>query len=106
LEPDNRKTYRIKIEEDVIINRSVRAEGLDISEDGIYVYTNRTFLTDTIIDLWFNIDGEKVEISAKVRQSQPGIGFGACFYDFQTETREKIRNYVNQKINDEIKNDE
>jgi hypothetical protein len=101
LKSDNRKSYRLKIEEDVIINRSVRAEGLDISEDGIYVYTNRTFLKDAIIDLWFNLDGEKVEICAKIRQSQPGIGFGACFCDFETETKEKIRNFVNQRINNE-----
>jgi hypothetical protein len=105
LKSDKRKCYRVRIEEDVIINRSLRAEGLDISEDGIYVYTKRTFVKDAIIDLWFYIDGEKLEISAKVRQSQPGIGFGASFFDFQQDVREKIKNHVKQIINDETARD-
>lgn len=106
MKSDNRKSCRVRIGEEVIINRSVRAEGLDISEDGMYVYTKRAYVENSIIDLWLDIDGEKIEISAKVLHSQPGIGFGVSFFDFQPEIREKIRTYANQKINDEAARDE
>lgn len=91
---DRRKTPRLRIGKDVVVNGSVTAEGLDISQDGMYVYVSHPFLVDSIIDLGFDLDEERIRVSAKVLHSQPGIGFGVNFFDFPSEIKKKIAGYV------------
>jgi hypothetical protein len=88
---------RVLIEEDVLINRTIRAEGLDLSEDGMYIYTQTYFLPDSIINVSFNIGGELVEVSAKIQHAQPGVGLGVKFFELPKDTLRKIREYLSTR---------
>jgi hypothetical protein len=94
---ERRRSQRLKIGNDVVINGSVFAEGLDLNEDGMYIYVGRSFAPESIIDLGFNLGGETVNVPAKVLHTQPGIGFGVNFFEFPDEVRDRIRAYVNGK---------
>lgn len=90
---DNRKR-RLHINTEVYINRVYHAEGLDISADGMYLYTRQPYVKGSIIDLSFKLGDDEIHGPAKVVHSQPGIGFGVNFTDLREEDAEKIRDYV------------
>jgi hypothetical protein len=87
---------RVHISTDVFINRTVKAEGLDLSEDGMYLYTRHQYIADSIVEVSFNLDGDKVDVAAKVVHSQPGIGCGVRFEDFKDSSLQKIKDFVNK----------
>jgi len=91
---EKRKSKRFRIDESITVNHIISAEGLDVSEDGIYVYTRHTMVPRSIIELRINILGEPVVITARVEHSQPGIGFGASFQDLSPEAAGKIQNWL------------
>jgi Tfp pilus assembly protein PilZ len=91
---ERRKKIRLRIDKDVRINGSVVAEGLDLSEGGMYVYVSHNFVVGSIVDLGFSLGNEYINVSAKVLHSQPGIGFGVNFFDFPEEIKQKIESYV------------
>jgi hypothetical protein len=95
---DNRKSVRRRLEKDVIINRIYSGEGLDLSDEGMYVYSSHVFVKDSIINLDFELDGETVEVLAKISHFQPGIGFGVSFIDCPADVKEKILSYVKRRL--------
>lgn len=89
-----RKLDRMAIAKDVTINGIVRAEGLDLSETGMYIYTRGNFINGSILDIHFTLDGEAFNISAVVQHSQPGIGIGVEFRGLDGEILDKIKQYL------------
>ena len=47
---DETRKKRSHISTDVFINRTISAEGLDLSADGMYIYTRHQFIVESIID--------------------------------------------------------
>ena len=45
---DDRRTRRALVHKDVVTNGVTKAEALDISIDGIYIYTQFSFIAGTI----------------------------------------------------------
>ncbi len=48
---DDRRTRRALVHKDVVINGVIKAEALDISIDGMYIYTQSSFIPGTIFEL-------------------------------------------------------
>lgn len=87
---------RIPLRFDVRISHQFPAEGLDLSADGMYIYTKHTARPGSIIELSISMDGETYELSAKVAHEQPGIGFGLSFDDMPEDVAVKFREYLEQ----------
>jgi len=87
---------RLHISADVFINRTVKAEGLDLSEVGMYLYTRHQYLEGSLVEVSFKLDGNEIDVSAKVIHSQPGIGLGVKFEAFKDSSLQKIKDYVNK----------
>jgi|GEM_PF-809055 len=87
---------RVHLSADVYINRTVRAEGLDLSEDGMYLYTRHQYLEGVIVEVSFKLNDEPVDVAAKVMHSQPGIGLGVRFEVFKDGSLDKIKSFVNK----------
>lgn len=85
---------RVPVALPVIINRRFKAEGLDLSESGIYIYTKTTLIPGNIVELSFELDGEKLNVHAEVQHSQPGVGIGLKFIGLPKETAKKIGKYI------------
>lgn len=93
-----RAEERVLISKEVIINKTVRAEGLDLSEEGMYLYTTKSgFIQGSIINLRFKLGSEVLNLSGKVQHSEPGIGIGVRFIGLTDEIKEKIKNYIKLK---------
>ncbi len=96
-----RRKLRIPVHCDVRINHMYSAEALDLSEDGMYVYSRHTFVPDSIIELTVTIDGDTTSLTAKIAHVQPGVGFGVSFPDIPEEVATMFIQILEQAITEE-----
>ncbi len=94
MEWQKQRKKRVHIRTDVFINRILRGEALDLSADGMYIYTRHPYIVDSIMEVNFNLDGSEIDMQAKVVHSQPGIGCGVNFKNIKEAMAEKIRLHV------------
>jgi len=85
---------RIRLSKNVIINRTIRAEGLDLSPSGMYIYTKTSFAPHSIINLSFILKRKPIEISAEVMHVQPGVGLGVRFTGVEKDAMKTIRSFI------------
>lgn len=85
---------RIRINTDVSVNGQKRAESLDLSEDGMYVFTSHTFLKGLTVNLEFDLEGVSYDIRAQIVHSQDSVGFGVNFVDMDEQSAGSLKAYV------------
>jgi hypothetical protein len=96
----DRRKKRVSVSKEVVINKSVRAEGLDMSEDGMYIYTRAGFIPGSIVEIGMTLDGKPVRFSATVQHAQPGVGIGVRFMGLTDKSSAVIRDYLSKKQKD------
>lgn len=82
------------IEKEVIINGIIKAEALDLSIEGMYIYTQANFIQGAIFEVSFKINGKTVKAMARVQHAQPNVGIGVKFVELSNEDAIKIKKYV------------
>jgi len=87
----NRKVERVSIKKDVIINGSLKAQAFDISEGGMYIYTQAEFMQGAILDLSFDVDEGPIKVKARVQHIQLGVGIGVKFSGLSHEELIRIK---------------
>jgi CheY-like chemotaxis protein len=87
----NRKEDRVLISKDVIINDALKARAFDISEGGMYLYTEEEFNRGAVVELSFDIDDSPVKVMAMVRHTQSGVGIGVRFIGLSREDSLRIK---------------
>lgn len=85
---------RIRINTDVVVNGLKRAESLDLSPDGMYVFTSHTYTRGLNVNLEFALGGDSFDIRADIVHSQDGVGFGVNFVDMEESSAKRLRAYV------------
>ena len=90
------RQFRIAITKNVVINGTQKAEGLDLSEAGMYIYTKASFTPGSIIHIEFMLNNEPVKVSAAVEHSQPGIGVGVRFTGIEKEPMTAIKGFLSK----------
>ena len=75
----DRKVERILIKKEVTINDNLKAQAFDISEGGMYIYTQAEFNSGDLLDLDFDVDGVPIKVKARVQHTQLGVGIGVKF---------------------------
>ncbi len=101
MEHTPRRKLRIPVHCDVRINRMYSAEALDLSENGMYIYSRHTFVPDAIIELTVTIEGDTTSLTAKIAHVQPGVGFGVSFPDIPEEVATMFMQILEQAITEE-----
>ncbi|MCX5717560.1 MAG: PilZ domain-containing protein [Nitrospirae bacterium] len=91
---EDRRTKRALVNKDVVINGVIKAEALDISIDGLYIYTKSSFISGTIFEVSFKIGEEAINVMARVQHAQPNVGIGVKFIELSAENSEKIKSYL------------
>ncbi|HXX80365.1 MAG TPA: response regulator [Thermodesulfovibrionales bacterium] len=93
---DSREKKRVLIwEENIVVNGTIHANALDISEDGMYIVTESDLPSGTVLNMAFKIHEMPIKVKAIVQHSQPGIGMGVKFIDLTGDQILLIRRYVN-----------
>jgi CheY-like chemotaxis protein len=99
MESERRKQNRADLREDIIINGSLRARGLNLSTGGMYVHTGRSFKIGTIVTVTLPLYNVIINIQARVQHVQESVGMGLRFVDPTQEQLAAIRTYLTAAAN-------
>jgi len=78
---EQRTKERIPFNKEIIINDTIKAMAIDISKGGMYIHTSQTFKIGHIIELTLSFKDRKINLKAKVKHVQKGVGMGLMFID-------------------------
>lgn len=95
---EQRRFQRVILKKEVLINGSLRAQGLDLSIGGMYVQTGRSFPIGDNITVTLPLDNEFISIRARVQNSQPPLGMGIMFLDLDPGQKEEIESFVDSRV--------
>lgn len=93
---ESRDKKRVLIQLEVIINGILKANALDISENGMYISTQAELLSGAVLDLSFKVADTPINLKAVVQHSQPGIGVGVKFINLIPEHYTLIRRLLDK----------
>ncbi|UCE79973.1 MAG: PilZ domain-containing protein [Nitrospiraceae bacterium] len=82
---------RIPCNLDVQIENTPVSKVLDLSEGGVYVHTDREFEPGSIVRVTLNVNTKKLDIHARVKHADEGIGVGLMFIDLDRPKTEKLK---------------
>lgn len=92
LRPENkRKQKRFSFHGEILLDNAILVKGIDLSEGGVYVYTGRSFVVGSEIEVAIPTEKGKLTVNAKVQHNQPGIGMGLMFVELDALQRARIR---------------
>jgi len=88
-----RKEKRVKFKKKVLVNNQIMVEALDISENGLFLHTGRSFEDGSTVKLGIpSLTGKfDLVVQATVRHNHRGIGMGLQFVDLDEPRRIKLR---------------
>ncbi len=97
---DQRKKVRLTTKLEVVINETVHGYALDMSEDGMFIYTHVPFPEKRVITLRFSLkDGEPPVVTrAVVRYVQEGVGIGVKFLNPRIEDQVRIKRFLEEAM--------
>ncbi len=91
---EKRKVSRITFTSDVLINDSIKARALNLSERGIYVHTGRHFSPQSMVIVSFDLGKDTLKFKARVHYSQQSIGMGLTFCDLTPAEKFLLKRYI------------
>lgn len=94
--PEDKRQKRLLIKKKVIINGTIEATAIDISEGGMYIYTPQVFSKGSLIDIeLFLKEGElPLKGKARVQYLHEGVGLGVMFAGLLPDERGKLRGFL------------
>lgn len=81
----HRRYKRVILKKEVLINGSIRAQGLDLSVGGMYANTGRTFAVGDQVTVTLPLNEDFINIRGRVQNMQPSMGIGIMFVDLSPE---------------------
>lgn len=92
-----RKFKRIKFKKKVLVDNQIMVETLDISEEGLFLHTGRSFDDGSIVEVGIptmpgNFD---LKVLAKVQHNHRGIGMGMQFVDLDDKQKAQLDKLIN-----------
>ncbi len=94
---ERRKFVRVPFVKDIVINNNITVKSIDLSEGGLYVYTDRLFEVRSMLDVTIPLNGEKLTLKARIEHTQPSVGMGLKFIYSDDVQRDKIKNFIERK---------
>lgn len=91
-----RTKERIPCNLDVVINGSLSCKAFDISEGGLYVYSDHFFNPGNVVNVSLEFGGEKLEIKARVKHAHEGVGMGLMFIDLDDGLKSRVRKLISE----------
>jgi len=92
-----RRFKRVKFKKKILVDNQIMVEALDISENGLFLHTGRSFDMGAIVQVAIptapgNFD---LKVQARVMHNHRGIGMGLMFVDIDDIQRAKLQKLVN-----------
>jgi CheY-like chemotaxis protein/predicted RNA-binding Zn-ribbon protein involved in translation (DUF1610 family) len=95
---NTRQFKRIKFNKKVLVNNQIMVEALDISENGLFLHTGRSFEDGAVVDVGIptqpgNFD---LKVQAVVKHNHRGIGMGLQFVDLDEKDVGQLRKLISE----------
>ena len=91
-----RAKERIPCSLDIVINGSLPCKAFDISEGGLFVYTDHSFHPGSVVEVSLEFGGEKLEIKARVKHAHEGVGMGLMFIDLDNGLKSRLSKLISE----------
>ena len=91
---EERKKRRILLKKEISLNNIIKGYILDISEGGMYIYTQAEFIPNAVLNLNFTINGEEIKVKGSVLHTEPGVGIGIKFLNLPPEDFSYIKKFL------------
>lgn len=93
---NTRRDKRVKFKKKVLVNNQIMVEALDISENGLFLHTGRSFDDGSIVEVGIptmpgNFD---LVVKAKVQHNHRGIGMGLMFVEVDEKRKSQLKKLV------------
>ena len=94
----SRSFKRVKFKKKVLVNNQIMVEVLDISENGLFLHTGRSFEDGAIVEVGIptmpgNFD---LKVQARVKHNHRGIGMGMQFVDLGTKQKMQLHKLISE----------
>lgn len=93
-----RLCVRIPYTEFVLVNRQLRARGIDLSEGGLYLHTGRSFPDGSLVEVTFSVAHMPYTVTARVQFHREGVGMGLQFVSLPHEVLIAIRKHIDAYV--------
>jgi CheY-like chemotaxis protein len=90
---ERRKGERFPAQGSILIGNAV-FKCIDISEGGLYLYTEKPYEENKVIQITFPIKDKPLTVKVRVQHSQPGIGMGLKFIALTYEQKKIIASLI------------
>jgi hypothetical protein len=70
---EKRRYTRVVLKKEVLINGSIKAQGLDLSLGGLYIHTGRNFPVGTAMSVTLPLNSQIINVRAIVRNAQESL---------------------------------
>ena len=93
---NSRRFKRVKFKKKVLVDNQIMVEALDISENGLFLHTGRSFDIDAIVEVAIpTAPGSfDLKVQARVMHNHRGIGMGLMFVDVDDVQRVKLQKLI------------
>jgi len=94
---NSRRFKRVKFKKKVLVDNQIMVEALDISENGLFLHTGRSFDVDAILDVAIpTAPGNfNLKMKAKVQHNHRGVGMGLMFVDIDDSQKAELHKLIN-----------
>jgi len=98
---NSRRVKRVKFKKKVLVNNQIMVEALDISENGLFLHTGRSFDDGAIVEVGIptqpgNFD---LKVQAEVKHNHRGIGMGLQFIDVDAKCAMQLKKLISELEN-------
>ena len=95
---DSRTVKRVKFKKKVLVNNQIMVEALDISENGLFLHTGRSFDDGAVVEVGIPTQPGNFElkVQAEVRHNHRGIGMGLQFIDVDEKCKMQLKKLISE----------
>jgi len=95
---DARKEKRVKFKKKVLVNNQIMVEALDISENGLFLHTGRSFDdgATVVVGIPTQPGNFDLVVQAVVRHNHRGIGMGLQFIELENEQKVQLKKLISE----------
>ena len=97
INPENlRKHKRVKFKKKVLVDNQIMVEALDISENGLFLHTGRSFDDGSTVQVGIPTQPGNFDlvVQATVQHNHRGIGMGLQFLDVDDSQKKKLQKLI------------
>ncbi len=89
-----RKQARVPCNIDVVISDALIFKVFDISEGGLFIYTEHCIKPGSVVDVTLGSGAEKIELKSRVKHIHEGVGMGLMFIDLNDKLKAQIKKLI------------